>query len=73
MSEEKSHHMTPQDFRRHGRAVVDWIADYYENIESRPVLSRVEPGRIRASLPPAAPPRGEAFEDILKDVEKLIL
>ncbi|MCP4689734.1 MAG: aspartate aminotransferase family protein [Desulfobacterales bacterium] len=73
MSEEKSHHMTPQDFRRHGRAVVDWIADYYENIESRPVLSRVEPGRIRASLPPAPPPRGEAFEDILKDVEKLIL
>ncbi len=73
MSEEKSHHMTPKDFRRFGRMVVDWIADYYERVESYPVLSRVEPGQIRASLPPAAPPRGEAFEEILADVEKLIV
>jgi len=49
--DEKSFHMTPDDFRRHGHAVVDWIADYYARIESFPVLSLVEPGQVRASLP----------------------
>lgn len=65
--------MTLEEFRRHGRAVVDWIADYYQNIESFPVLSQVQPGQIRASLPPEPPPQGEAFETILKDVDKLII
>ena len=55
MPAEKSYHMTPEEFREAGRAVVDWIADYYERIESFPVLSQVEPGQIRDSLP-AAPP-----------------
>src|SRR6266852_5291558 len=71
--DEKSFHMTPDDFRRHGHAVVDWIADYYARIESFPVLSRVQPGQIRASLPADPPAKGESFESILADVEKLIL
>ena len=41
--------MTPEDFRRHGRDVVDWIADYMERVEKLPVLSRVHPGDIRAA------------------------
>jgi aromatic-L-amino-acid decarboxylase len=73
MSEQTSHHMTPEEFRQAGRAVVDWIADYYERIESFPVLSPVRPGEIRASLPPEPPREGEAFEDILGDVQELIL
>jgi len=75
MSERKKtgFHMTPEEFRRHGRAVVDWIADYYERVESLPVLSRVEPGEIRASLPSEPPLRGEAFEAILADMERCVL
>jgi aromatic-L-amino-acid decarboxylase len=73
MSESPSYHMSPEEFRRQGRAVVDWIADYYERIESFPVLSMVEPGQIRASLPAEPPPKGEPFEAILQDVETLIL
>ena len=69
----KSYHMTPEEFRRYGRQVVDWIADYYENVESMPVLSRSKPGQIRASLPAHPPADGEAFESILKDVGDLIL
>ena len=42
MPEDQSFHMTPEDFRRHGHQVIDWIADYYKNIESFAVLSRVE-------------------------------
>ncbi len=73
MPEEKSFHMTPDEFRRHGHAVVDWIADYYQRIESYPVLSRVEPGQIRSSLPSHAPTKGEPFDAILGDIEKLII
>lgn len=73
VSEKACHHMTPDEFRRHGHAVIDWIADYYGRIESFPVLSQVKPGQIRASLPPAAPQRGESFDAILADVERLIL
>jgi aromatic-L-amino-acid decarboxylase len=73
MSKLKSYHMTPEEFRRYGREVVDWLADYYENIESMPVLSRSQPGQIRASLPAHPPVNGEAFESILKDVSDLIL
>jgi len=70
---EKSFHMSPDDFRRHGHAVIDWIADYYSRIESFPVLSRVQPGQVRASLPPNAPSRGEEFDAILRDVQELIV
>ena len=70
---EKSFHMTPDEFRRYGHEVVDWIADYYARIESLPVRAQVKPGQIRASLPAKAPPQGETFEAILSDVEKLIL
>jgi len=65
--------MTQEAFRRHGYAVVDWIADYHSRVESLPVLSQVDPGQIRASLPAQPPAKGEPFEDMLRDVEKLIL
>jgi aromatic-L-amino-acid decarboxylase len=71
--EEKRFHMTPEEFRRHGRAVVDWIADYQQRIESLPVQSQVEPGQIRASLPAEPPMQGETFEAILGDMERLIV
>jgi aromatic-L-amino-acid/L-tryptophan decarboxylase len=73
VADEKSFHMTPEEFRRHGHAVVDWIAEYHVRIESFPVLSQVKPGEIRASLPANPPAQGEPFDALLKDVEKLIL
>src|SRR2546425_1066186 len=65
--------MTPEEFRRRGHEVVDWLAKYFERIESFPVLSRVEPGAICGLLPATPPVKGEPFEAMLKDVEKLIL
>jgi len=65
--------MTPEEFRRHGHAVVDWIADYQARVESFPVLSQVKPGQIRASLPADPPVEGEPFEALMQDVERLIL
>jgi aromatic-L-amino-acid decarboxylase len=65
--------MTPEEFRRHGREVVDWIADYMERVESYPVLSRVSPGDVRAALPTSPPQTGEAFDALLRDLEEIIL
>jgi aromatic-L-amino-acid/L-tryptophan decarboxylase len=73
MDQKTGFHMSIEEFRRHGREVVDWIADYYQNIESVPVLSQVQPGQIRASLPKDPPLQGESFDAILQDVSKLIL
>jgi aromatic-L-amino-acid decarboxylase len=73
LPDEKSFHMTPDEFRRHGHAVVDWIADYQSRVESFPVLSQVKPGDIRAALPANPPAQGEPFEALLKDVERVIL
>ena len=68
-----SYHMTLDEFRHYGRAVVDWIADYYERVEAYPVLSQVQPGEVRASLPAAPPQQGEPFDAILADIEPLIM
>ncbi len=73
MSKDKSFHMSIEDFKRFGHEVVDWIADYYQRVESFPVLSRVEPGEIRAALPEKPPAKGENFTEILQDIEKIIL
>lgn len=73
MSQPKSFHMTPEEFRRHGHAVVDWIADYQTRVESLPVMSRVRPGDIRALLPDDPPAKGEDFDALLKDIDRVIL
>ena len=73
MSDPHSRHMSPEEFRRQGHAMVDWIADYYSRVETFPVLSRMKPGEIRAKLPPDPPQHGEAFEQIFADIERIIL
>ncbi|MWK38957.1 aspartate aminotransferase family protein [Actinomadura sp. J1-007] len=65
--------MTPDEFRRYGRQVVDWIADYQERIESYPVLSRARPGEVLEALPEHPPERGEGFEAVLADLDRVIM
>jgi aromatic-L-amino-acid/L-tryptophan decarboxylase len=72
-STKSSFHMSAEEFRKRGHEVVDWIAGYYQRIESLPVLSQAQPGQIRASLQRDAPAQPESFDAILADVEKLIL
>jgi aromatic-L-amino-acid decarboxylase len=73
MSDKKSFHMSADDFRKQGHALIDWIANYHQTVESMPVLSRVEPGEIRSKLPDSAPDKGESFESMLKDVDDIIM
>jgi aromatic-L-amino-acid/L-tryptophan decarboxylase len=70
---EKTYHMSPEQFRNYGYSVVDWIANYYERIETFPVLSQVKPGTIRKTLPSEAPQTGEAFETVVQDIDTIIL
>src|SRR5437588_5893413 len=65
--------MTPEEFRAAGYQVVDWLAAYMTNVESYPVLSKVEPGWVRSQLPTAAPEQGEPLEAILKDLDTIIM
>jgi len=65
--------MTPEDFRRYGHQLIDFIADYRAGIAERPVMSPVEPGTIKAQLPPAPPEKPEPFDAVLRDVEQILL
>ncbi|HEV8239211.1 MAG TPA: pyridoxal-dependent decarboxylase [Thermoanaerobaculia bacterium] len=65
--------MTPDEFRRHGVEVVEWIARYMERVEELPVLSRVAPGEVRAQLPPHPPEQGEPFAAMLGDVDRIVM
>ena len=65
--------MDHETFRQHGHAMVDWLADYFRDLEQRRVVPEVRPGEIRAALPRAAPELGEPFETIFADFERQIL
>ena len=62
-----------QLFRRAGHALIDWIADYRENLGARPVARLPEPGAIRAMLPERAPERGEPIDAILGDLDRVVM
>ena len=65
--------MSPEQFREEGKKIIDWIADYYENIEKFPVLSQVNPGDIMSSLPENPPQKGEPMDDMMRDVDEKIM
>jgi aromatic-L-amino-acid decarboxylase len=65
--------MTSEEFRRVGHDLIDWVADYFENIEQLPVLAQIEPGELKAQLPPSPPEQGESMDRIVADLDKLIV
>jgi aromatic-L-amino-acid decarboxylase len=61
------------DFGRDGAAALEWAARYLERVGEFPVLAQVEPGDVRAKLPASAPERPEAFADVLRDLDEVLL
>uniref|UniRef100_A0A674DDW1 Aromatic-L-amino-acid decarboxylase n=1 Tax=Salmo trutta TaxID=8032 RepID=A0A674DDW1_SALTR len=65
--------MDTTEFRRRGKEMVDLIADYLENIEQRTVYPDVEPGYLRSLIPEEAPEDPDTYEDVVKDIERVIM
>jgi aromatic-L-amino-acid decarboxylase len=65
--------MDPEEFRRQAHRLADWIADYFTNPEQYPVLALVQPGDVRNNLPAQPPDRGEPFERIFADFERVVM
>ena len=65
--------MSPDEFRRHAHAMVDWMADYIDGVEDRPVMSPVAPGDVAGRLPEEPPDEGEPMEAIFRDFEQIVL
>ena len=65
--------MTPEEFRRHGHALVEWVAEYLESVEQYPVGSQVQPGEIRAMLPEHPPTEPEPFEAVIADLDRVVV
>ena len=72
-SQPKLGDMPKEDFRRFGHEIVDWIADYFEQMEDLPVLSQVEPNWLKGQIPGSAPETGEDFAEVVKDIDRLVL
>lgn len=73
IEEKKTGDMPPDEFRKYGHQVVDWIADYLENLDRYPVLSPLRPGQVREQLPEAPPTDPEGMDLILADLEEIVV
>ncbi|HET9839472.1 MAG TPA: pyridoxal-dependent decarboxylase [Candidatus Angelobacter sp.] len=62
-----------EDFRRAGHQAVDWIAQYLNSVADKPVLAQTRPGELFDSLPASAPEKGESFQAILGDFDRLVM
>jgi aromatic-L-amino-acid decarboxylase len=65
--------MTPDEFRQHGHAAVEWIADYLAHAGRYAVQARVKPGQLTDALPACGPEQGEPMQRIMADFERLIV
>ncbi len=69
----RSFHMTPDEFRRRGGEVIEWIARYMEQVEDYPVRSPAAPGDVRAQLPPRPPEQPEPFDAVMADLDRIVM
>ena len=65
--------MTPEEFRRRGHELIDWIADYRTRVADHPVMARTAPGEVRSRLPLAPPDAPESFDAIVRDLDDVVM
>ncbi|MGH7226745.1 MAG: pyridoxal-dependent decarboxylase, partial [Gemmataceae bacterium] len=65
--------MTPEEFRRFGHQLIDWIADYRMGIAERPVMAQTAPGEIKDQLPASPPQQPEDFAVVFRDLERILV
>ena len=65
--------MDIKEFKQRAHELVEWIGDYFENIEQYPVKSRVKPGEVIRQLPASPPEEAEDFDVVFRDFESIIM
>uniref|UniRef100_A0A8C9VB60 Aromatic-L-amino-acid decarboxylase n=1 Tax=Scleropages formosus TaxID=113540 RepID=A0A8C9VB60_SCLFO len=65
--------MNTTEFRKRGKEMIDYVADYIETIEQRSVYPDVQPGYLRSLIPEEVPVEPEMYEDVVKDIERVIM
>jgi aromatic-L-amino-acid decarboxylase len=65
--------MKPDEFRKHAHELVEWMADYMENVEDYPVKSLIQPGEIFDKIPDQPPSTPESFSALMKDFNEIIM
>ncbi|KIH61085.1 hypothetical protein ANCDUO_08650 [Ancylostoma duodenale] len=65
--------MNAEDFRKHGKEMVDFVADFWENIRERQPLPDVKPGYISAVVPKDPPAHPEDWRTIFGDLEDVVM
>lgn len=65
--------MTPEEFRKLGHQLIDWVADYRARASEQPITTQIQPGAIKAAFPAEPPQQAESIDNLLTDVEKLIM
>ena len=62
-------HLSKDEFQEYGYRLVDWLAEYFDNVGQYEVLPSMEPGDIRNMLPVSAPERAESMDEIIADLD----
>lgn len=65
--------MTPEEFRRRGHEIIDWLADYHAKMSDYPVQPATQPGDVKAMLPASPPIEAEGFGEIIADLDSVVL
>jgi aromatic-L-amino-acid decarboxylase len=65
--------MDSKEYRKCSRDIIDYVANYLENIEARPVLPKVKPGYLKSLIPENAPEEPEKWNDLMTDIDRVIM
>src|SRR5258708_6012152 len=65
--------MQPEEVRRLGHQLIDWIADYRAPVADLTVMPTVTPGSVRAQLPTTPPDDPQTLDGLLANLDQIVL
>nr|BAF73419.1 aromatic amino acid decarboxylase [Dugesia japonica] len=65
--------MDVEEFRKRGKEMIDFVANYLDNIEDLKVFPQIEPGYLHKMIPTDAPKNPEDWNSIMNDVNNIIM
>lgn len=65
--------MSQEEFRLYGHRLIDWIADYLDDVTNLPVSTDVDPNFLLKAFPSSPPTKKGRMSDILSDLDRVIM